>query len=64
MFSFQAKNPNLGKFWRALDWKMLLYFTISYRHLGYFMTIGYILCSVDTFFGLADIYQEKSGNSE
>jgi hypothetical protein len=24
MVYFQAKNPNLGKFWRALDWKMLL----------------------------------------
>jgi hypothetical protein len=26
MVSFQTKNPNLGKFWRALDWKMLIYF--------------------------------------
>jgi hypothetical protein len=26
MVSFQTKNPNLGKFWRAQDWKMLLYF--------------------------------------
>jgi hypothetical protein len=25
MVSFQIKNPNLGKFWRALDWKMLIY---------------------------------------
>jgi hypothetical protein len=23
---FQTKNPNLDKFWRALDWKMLLCF--------------------------------------
>jgi hypothetical protein len=21
---FQAKNPNLGKFWRAFEWKMLV----------------------------------------
>jgi hypothetical protein len=25
-FGFQTKNPNLGKFWRALDWKILIYF--------------------------------------
>jgi hypothetical protein len=23
---FQTKNPNLGKFWRVLQWKMLVYF--------------------------------------
>jgi hypothetical protein len=27
MVSFQTKNPNLGNFWRALDSKMLSYFT-------------------------------------
>jgi hypothetical protein len=26
MVYFQTKNPNLGKFWRALDWTMLIYF--------------------------------------
>jgi hypothetical protein len=26
IFGFQTKNPNLGKFWRALDWKILIYF--------------------------------------
>jgi hypothetical protein len=26
MVYFQAKNPNLGKFWNALEWKMLVYF--------------------------------------
>jgi hypothetical protein len=26
MVCFQTKNPNLGKFWRALEWKMLKYF--------------------------------------
>jgi hypothetical protein len=43
----------LGKFWRALDWKVLIYFMAVwniYRHLGYFMTIWYILCSFGTFF--------------
>jgi hypothetical protein len=27
MVSFQTKNPNLGKFWMALDAEMLTYFT-------------------------------------
>jgi hypothetical protein len=26
MVYFQTKNPVLGKFWRALDWKMSIYF--------------------------------------
>jgi hypothetical protein len=29
----QTKNPNLGKFWRAFEWKMLVYL----------MTIGNII---------------------
>jgi hypothetical protein len=42
---FQTKNPNLGKFWRALDWNMLIFFMviwnilrtfgIFYGHLGF-----------------------------
>jgi hypothetical protein len=53
MVCFQTKNPNLGKFWRALDWKMfyiLWPFGIFYGDLGYFMTIWYILYSFGTFF--------------
>jgi hypothetical protein len=52
MVYFQTKNPNLGKFLRALDWKMLTYFMaiwnilrtfgISYDHLEHFLFIGYI----------------------
>jgi hypothetical protein len=26
MAYFQTKNPTLGKFWRVLQWKMLVYF--------------------------------------
>jgi hypothetical protein len=26
MVSFQTENPNLGKFWRALERRMLIYF--------------------------------------
>jgi hypothetical protein len=28
MVCFQTKNPNLGNFWRALEWKMLIYFLV------------------------------------
>jgi hypothetical protein len=42
MVHFQTKNPNLGKFGRALDGKML----------SYFMAILNILCSFGTFFGV------------
>jgi hypothetical protein len=50
MVSFQNKNPNLGKFWRSLDWKMLKYlmaiwnifqtFGIFYDHLVHFVFIS------------------------
>jgi hypothetical protein len=36
MVYFQTKNPNLGKFWRAFEWKMLVY-----NHLEYFTAIWY-----------------------
>jgi hypothetical protein len=26
MVCFQTKNPNLGKFWRVLQWKIMVYF--------------------------------------
>jgi hypothetical protein len=31
MVCFQTKNPNLGKFWRALEWKMLVYFMVIWN---------------------------------
>jgi hypothetical protein len=40
---FQTKNPNLGKFWRALKWKILVPryilwpFEIYYHHLVYYI---------------------------
>jgi hypothetical protein len=48
LFSKQKKNPNLAKFWRALDWKIfwniLQSFGIFYDHLVHFVFIWYILC--------------------
>jgi hypothetical protein len=38
---FETKNPNLSKFWRVSDWKVLVnYISIRYT---YFMDIWYIL---------------------
>jgi hypothetical protein len=48
----QTKNPNLGKFYRALHWKMLMDFMAIcniLRKLGYFMTSWYILWPIGTF---------------
>jgi hypothetical protein len=36
MVYFQTKNPNLGKFWMDLEWKMLLYFMTIWNILGPF----------------------------
>jgi hypothetical protein len=52
MVCFQTKNPNLGKFWKYLQWKILVYFMtiwsifrpccIFYRIVAYFVVIWYI----------------------
>jgi hypothetical protein len=58
---FQTKNPNLGKIWRALEWKMLSYFiTIWYK----LWPFG-VVCSHFVYFPvLVCLDQEKSGNTE
>jgi hypothetical protein len=64
MVCFQTKNPNFGKFWRVLQWKILVYFydilvyylEIFYGHLVYFVVIWYIF----SHFGI--LYEEKSSN--
>jgi hypothetical protein len=53
MVCFQTKNRNLGKFWKSLDRKMLIYFMAYwniFRTFGIIMTIWYILCSFGTLF--------------
>jgi hypothetical protein len=52
MVCFQAKNPNLGKFYMVLQWKILVYFMTIWTFLGtleifnghlvYFVVIWYI----------------------
>jgi hypothetical protein len=64
--SFQTKNSNFGKFWRALGGKMLIFFMavwnilrrfgIFYEYLVLFVFPWYI------FSGFGIMYQEKSGN--
>jgi hypothetical protein len=39
MFCLQTKKYQFGQFWRALDWKMLMF----YGHLEYITAIWYIL---------------------
>jgi hypothetical protein len=66
MVYFKTKNPNLGKFGRVLQWKMLVYFManlsilrsfgIVYGHLVHFMANWYIY----SHFGM--LYKEKSDN--
>jgi hypothetical protein len=59
MVCSQTKNPNLGKFWRALDWKMFIYFMAIWDILWPF---GIFYGHLVHFFGFGIMYQEKSGN--
>jgi hypothetical protein len=66
MVCFQSKNPNLRKFFRVSDWKMLIYLVAVWNILWPFgmlcdhsvqiVLIWYIF----SFFGI--MHQEKSGN--
>jgi hypothetical protein len=66
MAFFETNNSDLGKFWRVLQWKMVVYYLAIrsifrlYRilcgHLVYFMVIWYI------FFRFVILYHEKSGS--
>jgi hypothetical protein len=66
MVCFQTNNPNLGKFWRVLLLKILVYFMTIWSNstaignilwpFGIFLVIWYIVYR----FGILDL--EKSGN--
>jgi hypothetical protein len=49
MAYFEIKNPNLAKFWRVLQWKMLVYFKSIWSTLRPFG--AYILCPFGIFYG-------------
>jgi hypothetical protein len=60
---FQTKNPNLDKFCRVLQWKMLVYlwsFGIFYSHMVYFMAIWYICGLFGIFFTVLVCSGKKS----
>jgi hypothetical protein len=61
MALFQTKNHDLSKFWRVLQWKVLVYYI--YVQLVYFTAIWYILWPFGVFYGvLVCCTKEKSGN--
>jgi hypothetical protein len=67
MAHFQTNNPNLGKFWRVLRWKILLYFTPSWSVLQPFSIfcghLVYLMVTYLVYFSCCGmLYQEKSGN--
>jgi hypothetical protein len=74
MAYFRTKNPNLGKFWMDLQWKMLVYFiaiwsilrlfVLFYGCLVYFVAIWYIFLLFGIFSRLVYCVKKKSGNPD
>jgi hypothetical protein len=66
MIYFQNKNHNLCKFWRALDWKMLILFMAIWNILRTFGIFYDHLVHIGVHFvhfsGFGMMHQEKSGN--
>jgi hypothetical protein len=67
MVNFQTKNTNLGKFWRALEWKRLVYIMAIWNILWAFgMYIKWTLVNSRQFWYISPHFgklcQEKSGN--
>jgi hypothetical protein len=65
MVYFQTKNPDLGKFWMALEWKMLVYFMTIWDILGplgiiYCHLVWYSLWSFGTFFPFWYVWNTKN----
>jgi hypothetical protein len=58
MVTFRTKNHVLGKFWRALDGKILIYFR------DILLSFGTFCVHLEHFSGLGIMYQEKSGNPD
>jgi hypothetical protein len=66
MVCFQTKNPNLGKFGMALEWKKLLNFmaiwSILWRFGIFYDHFGTFCIHLVHLSGFGTMYQEKSGN--
>jgi hypothetical protein len=67
MVCFQPKNPNLGKFWRVLQWKMFVYFMDTWSILRSFVLVYgqlvYFVVILVYFFSFWYFVPPKSGNS-
>jgi hypothetical protein len=62
MVYFQKQNQNLGKFWRVLQWKILVYFMAIwsiFRPFGILLALWYILWSFGVFSLLCYILTRK-----
>jgi hypothetical protein len=59
MVSFQTKNPNLCKFLRVLDWKVLMYLMAIWNIL---LAFGIFYDHLVHFSGFGIMYKEKPGN--
>jgi hypothetical protein len=67
MVGFQTKNhPNLGKYWRAFEWEILVYFMTIWNILWPFgliygrLVLFVVICYI--FPNLVCLDQDKSGN--
>jgi hypothetical protein len=68
-YIYKPENPNLGKFWRVLQWKILVGIFYGYIfgqfsvHLVYFITrLVYFMVIWYMFPVFGIFYHEKSGN--
>jgi hypothetical protein len=65
MVYFKTKNPNMGKFWRALKWIILWTFGIFFGHWVYLHIVfpfGNVVVVWYIFPRFGILCQEKSGN--
>jgi hypothetical protein len=64
MVYFQTKNHNLSKFWRVLQWKMLVFCTALWSILRLFgIVCGHLVHFIVFWYISFLLYHEKSGNS-
>jgi hypothetical protein len=68
MVYFPTKNPNLGKFWKVLQWTMMVFlgpFCLFYGQMVYLLS-GQLVCTFYAhliyFSRFGMLYREKSGN--
>jgi hypothetical protein len=63
MVYFQTKNPNSGKFWSPLDWKLLIYFVAIWNILRAFGTfydqLLHFCVDLEHFSGFGTMYKEN-----